>query len=924
MTGPKRNRGKGRALASPARAGKRARGVWASYLKLWETLNGWRLFFFFLLHYTLLFFVLQRGVFSVFYETQNHMILRSDGIPNYFSNLLYINKTFRDSIHDLLSGKGWTAPFYNFQRGFVKPSPEFEPVELLAVLCPPDKIDALYDLLVLLRLYLAGATFSVMGFYFQQRPLAIMMGAISYSFSGFAFVSGIGHPFFMGPMILLPLLVIGAEQILQGKRSWLFTAVVSLALFSSLYFSCMLAILIVLYLFVRYFCSYAKNGVKGFAALVGRMVLFGVLGILISGVTVLPSLLQLIGTGRIGRTAGLEFQYPSAYFHLMISHFIVTPQGVGANTLLGFSVLAIPSLALLYTSKTSRAKNLKVLFAILTIMLCIPHVAYVMSGFNAIGNRWCFAYALCVSAVIMFALPDLLTASRPQLALTGGFVLVYAIICYVVVEHKYYSAEAMTFLLLACLLVATCYIAGKSGLKAILPLCLVITCLSVWYSGVLLYDPAQGDYTKSYSSKDEPYLALNRGQYASLGQCDTVSQDTTTFRVTGSDISRGEINSSFYSGLNGLSYYSSLYFHPYIQLQEALETPQQGFNILNHGVGAGAPILSMYSVKYYAARQNNHSVWPYGFEKIEEIKNGNNVDVILKNPYVLPFGYTYDHQISLEQFEQLNPLEKQEAMLQGVVLHEADSNLPVTDAVCTVSQIPVNVEATDGLQWADGTLTVTQEKATLTLTFQGVPNTDTYLRVKNLDLTDGTASLYWLLTVSTEDTSNRAMFTSDGQFYNNGAKTQLLYLGNSPEGYTSCTLTFPQKGTFHLEELEIWCQSMDDYSQRVEALRAEALENVEFTTHGLTGTISTSQDKFLCFSIPYDRGWSVYVDGKRVKPVQANIGFMGIDLSAGEHMVELKYNSPGREVGAILSCIGLAGVVALVLVSRKRKKEGGK
>lgn len=117
---------------------------------------------------------------------------------------------------------------------------------------------------------------------------------------------------------------------------------------------------------------------------------------------------------------------------------------------------------------------------------------------------------------------------------------------------------------------------------------------------------------------------------------------------------------------------------------------------------------------------------------------------------------------------------------------------------------------------------------------------------------------------------------------------------------------------------------MDDYSQRVEALRAEALENVEFTTHGLTGTISTSQDKFLCFSIPYDRGWSVYVDGKRVKPVQANIGFMGIDLSAGEHMVELKYNSPGREVGAILSCIGLAGVVALVLVSRKRKKEGGK
>ena len=639
---------------------------------------------------------------------------------------------------------------------------------------------------------------------------------------------------------------------------------------------------------------------------------------MLGSIIAIPTLFQMVGTGRIGKAVDVSLHYSAAYYELFLSRFIVVPLGIGGSTYVGFSVLAIPAIILLYISRAKKYRSLKIIFALLTIMLWSPQVGYVMSGFNTISNRWSFAYALCVSAIIMITLPELLMIDRVKLALVGAGILAYTTVCYFVVPRGYYHEEPLVLLCIATLLVLMCYVAGGRAKKLILPLCFLITCLSSWYSSFLLFDATRENYTTRYVNKGEPYSIIASGQYASLKQHEIVAQDPTFFRVTGSNICREEINSSFYYGLNGLSYYSSTYFQPYRQLQEALEIPQQGFNILNHGLGAGAPILSMYSVKYYAARQNSYAVWPHGFEKIGQIENGGNADVILKNPYVLPVGYTYDKCISPEIFENMNALEKQEAMLQGIVI-ENNAILPETDVKSTVVQCPVEVVATEGLTWKDGKLKVEQEKAKLSLSFKGVPNADTYLRVVNLDLTNGNASLYWFLTVNTSNTSNIGMFTSDGQLYNNNAKNQLLYLGNSPDGYTSCTLTFPQKGTFALDNLEVWCQPMDHYAEQIEALCAEALENVKINWRGLTGTILTSEDKFLCFSIPYDKGWTVYVDGEKENLVQANIGFMGVELSAGDHDIELKYCPPGLHLGVVFSCIGLVGIVALPFWTKKKK-----
>ena len=59
------------------------------------------------------------------------------------------------------------------------------------------------------------------------------------------------------------------------------------------------------------------------------------------------------------------------------------------------------------------------------------------------------------------------------------------------------------------------------------------------------------------------------------------------------------------------------------------------------------------------------------------------------------------------------------------------------------------------------------------------------------------------------------------------------------------------------------------------------------------------------FSIPYDKGWSATVDGKRADLLLINTGFIGLILEKGPHTVDLRFTPPYRMEGAVVSLISL-------------------
>ncbi len=77
-------------------------------------------------------------------------------------------------------------------------------------------------------------------------------------------------------------------------------------------------------------------------------------------------------------------------------------------------------------------------------------------------------------------------------------------------------------------------------------------------------------------------------------------------------------------------------------------------------------------------------------------------------------------------------------------------------------------------------------------------------------------------------------------------------------------------------------------------------------------------------SIPYDSGWTVTVDGKKVEPESINGSLMYIHLTQGTHTVEMTYMPTGFIPGFILTAGSCLIFAVLILRIQKKKNQSNK
>jgi len=107
----------------------------------------------------------------------------------------------------------------------------------------------------------------------------------------------------------------------------------------------------------------------------------------------------------------------------------------------------------------------------------------------------------------------------------------------------------------------------------------------------------------------------------------------------------------------------------------------------------------------------------------------------------------------------------------------------------------------------------------------------------------------------------------------------------------------------------------DYYFKPAMALQATGLRLEQFASNRIKGRINPDQNGVLVFSIPFNQGWSLQIDGQPTPLMRANFGMLGAPVTAGSHTVELDFRLPGQRVGAML---GLLGWVLLLWLGFKR------
>ena len=89
------------------------------------------------------------------------------------------------------------------------------------------------------------------------------------------------------------------------------------------------------------------------------------------------------------------------------------------------------------------------------------------------------------------------------------------------------------------------------------------------------------------------------------------------------------------------------------------------------------------------------------------------------------------------------------------------------------------------------------------------------------------------------------------------------------------------------------------------------------TKTGVMAQSSFEEKEFIFFGIPWEEGWSAYIDGEPAKLEKVNIGFMGLVVPEGDHEIELRYRTPGLTVGAIGTFGGAAVLLVYCLLGRR-------
>ena len=121
----------------------------------------------------------------------------------------------------------------------------------------------------------------------------------------------------------------------------------------------------------------------------------------------------------------------------------------------------------------------------------------------------------------------------------------------------------------------------------------------------------------------------------------------------------------------------------------------------------------------------------------------------------------------------------------------------------------------------------------------------------------------------------------------------------------------------------------DNLQAQLDRLSAGGLTVTEATDTALSGTLTAPEDGTVFFSIPYDKGWTVTVDGTVAEtfPIAPNEegtdgALLGAAVSRGEHTVRITYRAPGQVIGWAVSVVGLLIVAAMLLYPCIQRRRG--
>ena len=891
--------------------------------------------------YTLMFLLMCIVAFLPFFTEGKSFVWGAgveDGLSQHFSALAYYGEALREFFRNLLAGHpklvmwdmslGYGADILSTLNYYAIG----DPLNLLYGFVSPKNTETMYDFMILLRMYLAGITFIMYARKMKKRSYGTVIGALVYVFSGFCFRLGLRHPFFINPIIYFPLLCLGIEKIYQRERPYVFIFAVCVSAMSNYYFLYMLTIFAVIYAWIRFYKYTEENKMKNFFLTILKFGIYYTLGIAMAAVILLPSVIGFLGNGRYGN--GVDWKslivYPGKYYLLFIENFIGYGN-MGSNTNAGY--LPIVGIVVLFTLFSQRMKHKKyrVAFIASIIALILPIFGYAFNGFSYANNRWAFALSFIVALLTAEMYPRLFVMSKRQQIGIGAGIIIYTVFC-IIVNASGEEILKNKGIMAACGLIAVFYIlllifqrlgydAQKRTVRVSMAILLLI---SVGVHGYYRFDPKGYAYTQEFMDHGQAYRTLKEDNIRMLSKVN----DPSVYRVHAEGYRYK--NYGLINHLNTISGYYSITAKCVTDTIKGYDTLGMQYADKYKGVDQRLGLLSLAGVKYITVAHNSQVAKdvsskgdvPYGVEK--QSKKGN--ITLYKNKYALPFAYAYDSYMTEQQYEQLNGIGKEQAMLAQIILnqHPADKEIQHNEQrndpdIQTISLPETRISSPKGKKYADITVPVEKDKETYlyfkNLVYHGKKNGDDNFILTGRKGTKG-------ILVTQNDVQQKIHIQSTFNPYYFGRKDYIVKINHqTSKAKEKVRLNFLSPGEYEFDDISLITVPKKDVLARLKERKENSMKQIQYEGNHFRGVYHAKKDQILCVTIPYSKGWKATVNGNRTKIYKANGMFMGIIMKKGTQSVKLDYETPGLKIGAWISLVAWIGLGIYGLYFEKYRKK---
>ena len=761
------------------------------------------------------------------------------------------------------------------------------PLNLLLPLFPEEHLQLFYSLAVSVKLGLASAfTAFALQKAFRRSDLSAVAFGCCYGLCAF-FMGYYWNIMWLDSVALLPLVALGVVSLVREGKFKLYVVALTFSLICNFLMGLYVCLFTFFFFFVACVCS--RIGWKTFAKRFLQIAWFTLIAIAMTAFLLLPVLAALQNTYGIS-TAAPEWSLKESFVEVF-GNFVAFGGPTDREGLPNlYTGLPCVLLAALYAVSERVSKRQKIcaagLLILLILSLNISVIEYIWNGFhttNMLPYRFSFLVSFVLAAMAFRAVPDLFEEIPGwKYLLMAGTGAVLLTLCWF--THGTVVTLANAGVILAY--IGAAYLLRDQKQTMALVLCVLLT-------GEMVANVVIGVNTVRTTTMNG--FPEYRAEVQQLLQT-VEDRDGGFYRVE--SVPKQSLNDPAMLGYRGVSTFSSL---ANVSVTRALEklgiSSWPAGNRYVHNQIATPVANAFLGLKYLITKNRAAEDALY----LEEIATTEHC-YAYENTAALPIGFMTDSTMG-GKISGNTPFAVQNALFSAATGQEED----VFEVIDMSNSGHQNLKVRRS-RLGNYTYTLQDKEQ------DGVMKFDYELPL------DAQVYVY----VECEQAENLEILYGDNTVkYTVSAKPDVQCAGYYSKGDVVSFRWSVGKEVTDNSKMKIYVALLDEsvFEQGIAVLADEPLLVTDYGGDHIVGTVQVKEAGYFYTSVPYERGWTVLVDGEEAEVTPWQDAFIALeDLQPGTHTVEMIYRPAGLKTGARISLGGLALFLICIFLERKFKK----